>query len=212
MKKLLAVVIAISLLFSACGTNGNPTPSSEMPEASASQSALQTESISDNSQLGNTDESDKLPEIIEAFAATRYNEFEGDFPSEFIWATEAELKEFQAILSSLKLSDVKKFIAVSAPSDEVINKTMTPQQVTDIINKCKGIKPELFSKPENPATGGMLSLYIETDTKKILLGYCWNWLTMSIENEPYYWVFNAQPCKDTFKNIWDSVERLLNEQ
>lgn len=143
--KMLTVVLAVCLIFAGCTPAPKPEPTPPEEVSTPSPQAPSSSSV---------EEIDTLPADVEAVVTTRYEEIEGDFPTELLWATEVQLAEYKAIMSSLKLSDIKKIVAVSVPDDGIISKEIPAELAADFINTYKGLVPALYSQHENPATGG----------------------------------------------------------
>lgn len=199
MKKLAPILIAFILLlsFSACTpAGGTENPGEEQPP------------------IENTDTSavDKLPEDCIAFAATFHDssvEIEADTATEPVWADDGELQKYKDLISALKLREIKKFAAISLPNDNEISIELSAEQVEEIVTAIKLNMPTTFSQPENPSTGGQLSLYLETEAQKMLIAFNGNWLTLRLDSEPALWIFNAADCEKAFNNIWGTVDSLL---
>lgn len=207
MKKLLTVIITSILLlsYSGCG-------SKEAAVSGSGEDKSSSESVGASEEAGASASDDRVPEDIIAVAAANSYDFGVEFPSDFIWAGDSELQRYQDTVAALKLAEIKKLVAVSSPRDADITVKLSAEQVGEIVNTMKSAIPTTFSQPENPNTGGALSIYIETEAQTVLIGFNGNWVTCFIEGEPAYWVLSAEGCSEDFYNIWGIVEEELSRQ
>lgn len=204
---LCVTLLLLSLLTSCKGTDGRNDSMSMRDETSLSQ---QSESLSKESlSLSQEEESDSIP-AIEGLVTTDSQLLPVQFPEQFHWATEEELEAFSDFLSDLTSLKIETLIGVSSPSSQEISCALTTQQVEEILEKLTLLQPAVYSEPENPTTGGALTLSIQTEDQIHLIGFNGNWITWYQDGQTEYEIMDASPCEKTGYEIWDILEQALN--
>ncbi len=129
-------------------------------------------------------------------------------PSDSDFATETQLKEYQAIFDNLDFSEVTYLAVYSSPSDESETVELTPKQAQAFLTLIKSIKLETI-EPTNPNTGGNFTVYIVTQNDSIILSHCGSILFISKSGDSVSEIFSGENCFEQFSEMQSMVYELF---